>query len=366
MDVTDSNQMEQPSAPQTNSTRIVAVEFSGKGGEFFGIWIVNVLLSIVTLGIYSAWAKVRTNQYFYGNTVIDGHRFAYLATPMQILKGRLLAVALFACYTLVTGLFPIAGMAFVLVMVFLFPWLINQGLRFNLRMSSYRNVRFSFAGTYGEAFMCFIVLPFVGAITLYLAMPWVLSKIDEYIYSNVRYGDKQLKVDIKTGEYYITALIVVALSFVGFGLLAIVMGTMVAGSGALSGEAMILEDFFNGAGLFIVVGYIVLGSLISALYKARIRNHILNNSEFEQLTKFKSNVEVMPFAMLILTNLLAVLFSFGLAFPWTAIRQARFMADATQLEMDANAAAVIDTMEEQKASFGEEAAEIFDVDVSLG
>ena len=40
------------------------VQFNGRGGEFFGIWIVNILLSIITLGIYSAWAKVRTKRYF--------------------------------------------------------------------------------------------------------------------------------------------------------------------------------------------------------------------------------------------------------------------------------------------------------------
>ncbi len=41
-------------AAQARSSRI---NFSGRGSEFFGIWIVNVLLSILTLGIYSAWAK---------------------------------------------------------------------------------------------------------------------------------------------------------------------------------------------------------------------------------------------------------------------------------------------------------------------
>ncbi|MED5348372.1 MAG: DUF898 family protein, partial [Pseudomonadota bacterium] len=41
-------------------------QFHGEGGEFFRIWIVNLVLSIVTLGIYSAWAKVRTKRYFYG------------------------------------------------------------------------------------------------------------------------------------------------------------------------------------------------------------------------------------------------------------------------------------------------------------
>lgn len=74
------------------SARRSTVQFSGRGAEFFGIWIVNVLLTIVTLGIYSAWAKVRTTQYFYGHTKVDGHSFRYLATPIQILKGRIIAV----------------------------------------------------------------------------------------------------------------------------------------------------------------------------------------------------------------------------------------------------------------------------------
>ncbi|MDR1854861.1 MAG: DUF898 domain-containing protein, partial [Azoarcus sp.] len=39
------------------------LQFTGSGGEYFRIWIVNLLLSILTLGIYSAWAKVRREQY---------------------------------------------------------------------------------------------------------------------------------------------------------------------------------------------------------------------------------------------------------------------------------------------------------------
>ncbi|POF47043.1 DUF898 family protein, partial [Vibrio vulnificus] len=65
-----------------------SIQFKGQGGEFFGIWIVNILLSVITLGIYSAWAKVRTKRYFYGNTFIAGDNFEYHAQPMQLLKGR--------------------------------------------------------------------------------------------------------------------------------------------------------------------------------------------------------------------------------------------------------------------------------------
>jgi len=368
MDVTEGMNNEQPSTAPVNLSRTVPVEFSGKGGEFFGIWIVNVLLSIVTLGIYSAWAKVRTKQYFYGNTAIDGHRFTYLANPIQILKGRLLAVALFACYFAAVNFFPIVGIVFIFVMLFLFPWLINQGLRFNLRMSSYRNVRFSFAGSYGEAFMCFIILPCVGVLTLSLAMPWVQLKTDEYIHSNVRYGDKPLKVDLKAGEYYVTFLLILALSFVGF-LLLILTSAVVSVAAGLEMSTQMMSDptaLMNVGGLIFFIGYLLLICLISALYRARIRNHILNSSEFELLASLKSDVKVIPYATLMVTNTLAIIFSAGFAIPWTKIRQAKFMADATELEIDGNAQAVIDTMEEQKASFGEEAAEIFDVDVSIG
>ncbi len=31
--------------------------FRGSASEYFGIWIVNVLLTIVTIGIYSAWPR---------------------------------------------------------------------------------------------------------------------------------------------------------------------------------------------------------------------------------------------------------------------------------------------------------------------
>ena len=69
--------------------------FTGTAREYFGIWIVNVLLTIVTLGIYSAWAKVRRQRYFYGNTRLDGVPFEYPVTVCD------------ACIRLVVGACPL-------------------------------------------------------------------------------------------------------------------------------------------------------------------------------------------------------------------------------------------------------------------
>ena len=67
------------SASRSASRVDLPFEFRGNGGEYFRIWIVNLLLTIVTLGIYSAWAKVRRLRYFYGNTYLDGHPFEFQA-----------------------------------------------------------------------------------------------------------------------------------------------------------------------------------------------------------------------------------------------------------------------------------------------
>jgi len=366
MDVTQTNELDDSIPPQMLPTKEVPVEFSGKGGEFFGIWIVNILLSILTLGIYSAWAKVRTQQYFYGNTAIDGHRFEYLATPMQILKGRILAVILFVCYSLAVNFFPIVGGLFIVAILILSPWLINQGLRFNCRMTSYRNVRFSFAGSYGEAFMCFLILPVVSILTLYLALPWALSKMDEYVYSNISYGDKPLKIKLETSQYYLATLyVIVATGIIGAVIGAVILPMMGADMANGMGEPVNPADLINVGAILFMFAYILLIAVGTAVYRAHIRNHLFSVSEFEGLTRFKSTVSTVPFAQLIFVNSMAIIFSLGLAYPWAMVRMAAFMAKATALEMNNDASDVLDSMEEQDSSFGEEAGELFDVDISL-
>ena len=99
--------------------------FTGRGGEYFRIWIVNLCLSLLTLGIYSAWAKVRRMQYFYRHTAVAGANFDYHGDPVAILKGRILAVGMFALYSVAGQFSIIAGLiAFVLILAVM-PWLLR-------------------------------------------------------------------------------------------------------------------------------------------------------------------------------------------------------------------------------------------------
>ena len=67
-------------------------QFTGTASEYFRIWIVNLALTIVTLGIYSAWAKVRTHRYFFAHTRVADAHFEYTGNPMAILRGRVIMV----------------------------------------------------------------------------------------------------------------------------------------------------------------------------------------------------------------------------------------------------------------------------------
>ncbi len=334
------------------------VEFTGKAGEFFSIWIVNLLLSILTLGIYSAWAKVRTNQYLYGHTRLDGHSFRYLAKPLQILIGRIIAFVVFAGFIAVSSLNPLAAVVLSLIMLFVSPWLITQSLKFRMRMTSYRNVRFSFSGTYGGALLHFVVLPIVGVFSLYLAFPWVLKKIDEYLMNHIHYGKQDMRLRNQTGQYYIAALIVMGVTFAVAAVLGIGIASLVSSRGP---EATSDPSFIIVTMIVYWLGF----SLVGAIYQCRIRNHIFANLEIDKVATFRSSMEAGSFTLLNVSNAILILATFGFGYPIAKIRKLRYLANATEVNIETAAATIVDRQVQEQAAFGEEAADFFDVELSL-
>jgi uncharacterized membrane protein YjgN (DUF898 family) len=110
--------------------RAQAPFFTGTGGEYFRMWIVNLLLSVITLGVYSAWAKVRRLEYFYRNTRLAGSSFDYHGDPMAILKGRIVGAMLFGGYYAASLVSPMLGVAAFGALAAVLPWLIVRSLRF--------------------------------------------------------------------------------------------------------------------------------------------------------------------------------------------------------------------------------------------
>src|SRR5437588_6592034 len=111
--------------PSASPGHRLAIRFTGSGSEYFRIWIVNLLLSIVTLSLYHPWAKVRRLRYFYGNTLVDGHALDFHGNPVKMLRGYLLVGLLLICYSTAGRFSPGAALVAVVIFAVVFPALLR-------------------------------------------------------------------------------------------------------------------------------------------------------------------------------------------------------------------------------------------------
>jgi uncharacterized membrane protein YjgN (DUF898 family) len=325
------------------------VEFTADAGEYFRIWIVNLALTIVTLGIYSAWAKVRKRRYFYGHTRIDGESFEYRANPVAILKGRLIAVAAIAVFYGAGYFAPLYQWLLWIPLLIGGPWLLVRSLAFNAYNTAYRNVRFRFEGTYKA---CLKVILVYGWLVLFgILYPYFKHRLIRFVAENHRYGTTRFEIaDFKKpfiGAYANAFGLGIVLAVVVFGL-GIVM---------VQGKAPYL--FFGMAVLFYAGLF-----LLFAYIRARTTNAIWNAVRIGPLS-FESALRARDLIWLYFSNLLAIAFTLGLATPWAAVRAMRYRASKTTAIASGPLDGFAQAEAQQVSVAGEEVAELFDIDIAL-
>ena len=339
--------------PRLPSKRRLPFRFLGQGGEYFRIWIVNILLSIVTLGIYSAWAKVRTNRYFYSNTRIEEHSFSYLADPLRILNGRLIAVGIFVLYILSTALVPLLELLFLPLFAFAFPWLVCRVMAFRLHNTAFRGVRFGFDGTYRDAFVAFILWPLAGFFTLGILMPMVLQRQARFLVDHARYGSQRFNSGFSAKDFYRIYFIAMA------GMLGIVIVCVMAGIAVFQNQSLAAPGIF-----LISISLITAYLLMLAYVRVMITNLIYNTTALDR-QRFNCRLETFPLAGIYLTNWLMVAATLGLAIPWARVRMARYQAQCLTLIADGAMDGFVAEEAKNVASFGEEIGEAFALDIGI-
>lgn len=319
-----------------------AVEFTASTGEYFRIWIVNLALTIVTLGIYSAWAKVRKHRYFYGHTRIAGEAFEYRANPVAILKGRLIAVAALAVFYGVGQFAPLYQWILWIPFAVVAPWLLVRSLAFNAFNTAHRNVRLGFRGTYGGCVKVFLVygwLVFLG-----ILYPYFKHRLVRFVAENHWFGTTRFEVaDFK--KPFINAYA----NAYGLGLL---LGAAVVGLTVWTASPIAVLLIYPG--LFVLFAYI----------RARTTNAIWNAVRIGPL-RFESALRARDVIWLYFSNLLAIAFTLGLATPWAVVRAMRYRASMTTAIASGSLDGFAQAEAQQVSVAGEEAAELFDIDIAL-
>jgi uncharacterized membrane protein YjgN (DUF898 family) len=340
-------------------------EFNGKAGEFFGIWIVNVLLTVVTLGIYSAWAKVRTHRYFYSNTRLAGSSFEYLAPPLKILKGRLIAYAFMIAFGL-SAKFQIFYLLIPLYLLILvcFPGLIFLGLRFRARYSAWRGIRFRFDGTLGDAYMNFMLLPIVSVFTLNMLSPWVHMQQQSYMIKGHRFGGKTFGFEGDVGKYYIPFFIALGLGMalgIVFFMSMLAVTAVIGGTGGKADPDAIMPVMIPLI-VLLYAGFFT----IPIFLRARYTNLMWQNARLGA-HRFESTIRARDMIWIYFSNAIAIVCTLGLAVPWAMVRMAKYrFAHFGLLASGSIDDFIVEAAGEQGAAGAELASALdMDVDVSL-
>lgn len=370
--------VEAPPAAPAPATRTYPFAFTGHWKEYFRIWIVNLFLSVITLGLYSPWAKVRRKRYLYGNTWVANANFDYHGNPVAILKGRLVAVAALVAYNAVEHYLPSFGWAVVLLLMLLAPWFITRSLRFNAVNSSYRNLSFHFQGSYREGLLAIaplFALPVLGAFITEpdigsgpvgpFAMAAAMLPMAAFAlgYPYVVGAMKRLHVGRSTFGAAAFGFGASIRSFYGIYLFAGLIFAVC--TFALGATAFTLLGAFDFAWVAISVVYLLAGSLVLAFTRARVGNITFNSAMLDGRVRFASTLSATKLAWIYLGNLLAIVASLGLLVPWAVTRTAQYRASCLSIACVGDLEGFLGAVARPVGATGEELGEFFDVDLSL-
>jgi uncharacterized membrane protein YjgN (DUF898 family) len=389
-----------PAESGLSAERPLQIRFTGSGSEYFRIWIVNLLLSIVTLSLYRPWAKVRRLRYFYANTLVDGHAFDFHGDPKKMLRGYLLVGLMVICYSAAGRFSPGAAMVAVVIFAVVFPALLRASMQFRLANTSWRSLRFRFSGSLGGAYRAMLPLfvptllfaimglgitdrlhppswyfKALGLILLltFLLAPLVWWNFKRYQHNHYGLGQWQTRLTIGPGSMYgLTFKVfgVMLLSGVAVLVFAVILVVIVAVSLGLS-SGFNPEAFSKSQPMLavasILIGFLLyfFGLIVPVPYAmSRTQNLIWPNTRCDEL-RFDSKLLFGPLTGLTVKNWLLMVLTLGLYYPFASVAFYRMRVESLTPQLSGN----LDQLQAQAAAAGDAsgdaAGDFFGIDIGL-
>ena len=142
-----------PASTRTGSIAKHPLAFLGTGGEYFKVWIVNVVLTVLTVGFFTPFARRRTAIYFYNHTRVADSALEFTGSIKRMLVGFLVVTTLYAAYQLAGYLEYEWAVNLMLVLSALAaPFLWGSAMRFRTRSTRWRGIRPLFVASWREIY----------------------------------------------------------------------------------------------------------------------------------------------------------------------------------------------------------------------
>ena len=318
--------LSEPSSPQPN--QYTRLKFHGKGSTYFGIVALNVVLTVVTVGLYYPWAKAAYRKYVWNETEFKDSRFIFNGTGKEMFKGFLIAYAILLGFygSIALTSFYTYGWMFILLfyvlLLFLIPFAIYGAWKYRVSRTSWRGIFFQFDGRQSEFLKLFVVQIFLVIITIGIYGPWFRVKLQKYLLSHTRIGNLRL----------------------GF-----------------RGEGV---DLFviNLVGIFLTVFtlYLYLPIFIKSRFEFTVNHTSISDGTTTKL--FRSELSNGTAWKVLMSNFLMLIFTLGLAFPWVFVRSMRMFSEHALIPDEFNYDALAQSDTSYKDATGDELSDILDMD----
>jgi len=334
----------------------IAVNFSGRTGEYFQIWLVNTALTLASVGLYMPWARVRTRRYFLGNIRLQESGLDYQANPRAMFFGWVVIglgfTLLSSCGDLLTmgltsavqllvkgsWIVPLlsAGVVGVILLIQLgaLTWLQVQSLRYNSSKISFRNLRFGFGSVEArfrlwKEMLILLVLWFLVPISLGLLQPYAAWRWRRFLIRHRRFGTTPFAFTAKPSDFrrlHLRALplLLPAMASIATLLLSVALAiNKVISTPGVTAPSLISSVILTVIAIAMAIASIPLLLIWSCWLEARAAILTWRCTHLGEL-RFACAWRARDLIKLRLQHGLALVFSLGLAWPWVRIRETRY------------------------------------------
>lgn len=388
--------MQEPSASAGREIKAYPLEFTGSGGEYFRVWFTNLLLTILTLGLYTPLARRRTAQYFYGHTLVAGSPLEFTAQARRMLFGFILFVALYVAFRIAadTGQTNAVGMM-MLGGAILAPYFWGSAMRFRFNATRWRGVRLQFTASWGEVYRAslpafLLALVAFGAITQIGVLAAAPKEASHPVGMMVGVGVAALVIALLCAiklEYNYKSLMVargriggqpgrwkpqygdfvrIWLATLGVFLAAavLVVGAIAL---ALGGSFAVLKGLHKG-GLFAIL--MVIATMVAVFFlmflvsaparayrEARMFRLVWSNIGVSQMARFKCNLKPWRYVRLRVKNVLLTLLTLGFYRPFARLSEYRMKSQSVTLHVKGGLDQLVGQLAREEQAVGDAIAD---------
>ncbi|WP_025770073.1 YjgN family protein [Thioalkalivibrio sp. HK1] len=391
------NSADAPDVKSTQETRnIVPISFDGTAKQYFKLFTVNLLLTIITLGIYSAWARIRTRRFFSGNTYIGKHNLEFDAHPVSILVSRILVVIVLGglLFAEIRFEFIWSGVGIFLVgVLLLMPFALVRGRSFIARHTIHRTVRFRYRLAYRRPVILYLGYAFFAILITYTATlvtttlvtttedttywtPFFASLVGAALaYPLLIHFDHRIQIDQlllgklpfsyegRIGPYY-RGMMKASLWSIGISIV------VTAAIFIIDYIVTLLIRADPGSELLVGAVIAVLSTLLYVVCMAPYRSILTclywRSFRIGEDSAIESRLEWLPYARLLIDNYILIILSLGLMYPWARVRAYRHVAERLRVRLGPATAAAYFSSSDDLTPLAGEFADVAGWDVDFG